>query len=45
MQESRRAVGRTATLVIRVVNFELLRDLLGGSTWVRTLEGRMAQES
>jgi len=40
-----RAISRITTLDFRRANFGLCKDLPGGITWVRALEGRGAQES
>jgi len=40
-----RAISRIKTLDFRRANFGLFKDLLGGITWVRALEGRGDQES
>jgi len=40
-----RAKSRIKTLDFRRANFGLLKELLGGIPWVRTLEGRGVQES
>jgi len=40
-----RAVSRITTLDFRRDNFGLFKDLLGGITWVRTLEDRASKRA